>query len=207
MKGQIKINFSQGVFIFVSRFLSNIKLFANVDFLQLPAYTPTGNLNAVIEIPAGTNRKFEYDKKAFEFRQDIRDGKPRSINFLPYPVNYGFIPSTRMDKGRGGDGDPLDVLVLAEYLPTGTVIDVLPIALLQLQDLGEWDNKVLAIPADPARRILTCTDWQSFQRDYSAARHLLEWFFIYYDGLGVMTVMGWGDETAARAEVDKWLIR
>lgn len=175
-----------------------------MNHLTLPSYAPSGHLQGVIEIPAGTNRKFEYDKQALKFVPDLRDGKHRMIDFLPYPVNYGFIPSTKMDKNRGGDGDPLDVLVLAESLPTGTVIEVQPIGLLQLRDLGEWDNKVLAIPLDPALRILTATNWTEFQLKYSAARHIIEQFFTYYDGLGVMTLMGWGDEKAALQEVEKW---
>ena len=123
---------------------------------------------------------------------------------MSYPVNYGFIPSTRMDKNREGDGDPLDVLLLAEHVPTGSVIEVLPIGLLQLKDLGELDHKVLAIPVDTALRIIKATNWVEFQQEYSAIRHILELFFMYYDGLGTMTVMGWGDEHAAMAEVKKW---
>jgi len=175
-----------------------------MDHLALPSFSAAGHLQGVIEIPAGTNLKFEYDKQALQFKPDLRDGKQRMIDFLPYPVNYGFIPSTRMDKQRGGDGDPLDVLVLAEHLPTGTVIEVLPIGLLLLCDLGEWDNKVLAIPIDPALRIISAVNWTEFQLRYSAARHIIEQFFTYYDGLGVMTLMGWGDEKAALEEVEKW---
>jgi inorganic pyrophosphatase len=73
-----------------------------------------------------------------------------------------------------------------------------------LQDHGEWDNKVLATPADPSLRIIRATNWREFQQEYSAARHLIETFFLYYDGLGTMTLMGWGDESAAVAEVKKW---
>jgi inorganic pyrophosphatase len=83
---------------------------------------------------------------------------------------------------------------------------VVPIGLLLLQDGGEWDNKVLAVPADPGLRILDSANWHDFQRDYSAVRHMLEWFFMYYDGLGVMKVMGWGDENDAMAEIKKWMI-
>ncbi len=179
---------------------------AKQNLLELPSFTPEGWLNGVIEIPAGTNHKFEYNKQSFEFQNDLRDGQPRVIDFLPYPVNYGFVPSTRMDKPRGGDGDPLDVLVLAETLPTGTLIAVQPIGLLMLQDHGEWDNKVLATPADPSLRIIRATNWREFQQEYSAARHLIETFFLYYDGLGTMTLMGWGDESAAVAEVRKWAL-
>jgi len=175
-----------------------------MNHLTLPSFSAGGFLNAVIEIPAGTNTKYEYDRQKLEFRPDLREGKPRRVDFLSYPLNYGFIPSTRMDKERGGDGDPLDVLVLAEHLPVGTVIEVQPIGLLLLKDLGELDNKVLAIPVDSGKRIIRATGWQSFQQEYSAARHLIELFFLYYDGLGTMTLMGWADEQAALDEVKKW---
>lgn len=177
-----------------------------MNILLQPSFAPNGRLHGVIEIPAGTNRKYEYDKQALQFKPDIRDGKQRMIDFLPYPVNYGFVPSTKMDKGRGGDGDPLDILVIAESIPTGSLVETVPIGLLMLKDLGEWDNKVLAIPADPAQRIIRAGNWTEFQRDYSAIRHMLETFFLYYDGLGTMTLMGWGDEQAALDEVQKWQI-
>ena len=172
--------------------------------LALPSFSPNGHLQGVIEIPAGTNTKFEYNKQLLEFQPDLRDGHPRYVDFMPYPVNYGFIPSTCMDKDRGGDGDPLDVLLLAEHVPTGTVVEVQPIGLLLLKDTGEFDHKVLAIPVDPAKRIIRATNWVEFQRDYSAIRHILELFFLYYDGLGTMTLLGWGDEKAALEEVKKW---
>lgn len=177
---------------------------SKIDLLALAPFSENGSLRAVVEIPAGTNRKFEYNKQTLDFQQDMRDGKPRTIDFLPYPVNYGFVPGTRMDKPRGGDGDPLDVLVLAESLPTGVLLDVLPIGLLKLQDSGEWDNKVLAVPLDASKRIVRASNFREFQMEYSAARHILELFFMYYDGLGMLKVMGWGDETEAIAEVKKW---
>lgn len=177
-----------------------------MHLLHLPTFSSNGYLQGVIEIPAGTNQKYEIDKISGEMRPDIRDGQPRRINFLPYPVNYGFIPSTIMHKAQGGDGDPLDILYLAEHVPNGTVVEAIPIGLLLLKDLGEWDNKVLAIPANPALRILDAANWQEFQMRYATARMIIEQFFLYYDGPGVMTLHGWGDETAALEEVRKWMI-
>lgn len=172
--------------------------------LYLPSFSKRGYLNAVVEIPAGTNQKYEVDKTTGLLCPDVRDGQARTVAFLPYPVNYGFIPSTLMDKERGGDGDPLDVLVLAEAQPRGSVIEVVPIGLMLLRDTGELDHKVLAIPQDPSLRILSVSSWAEFQQHYNIIRHLLELFFLYYDGLGVMTPMGWADEQAALAEVKKW---
>jgi inorganic pyrophosphatase len=180
---------------------------SHINHLALPSFSTTGHLQAVIEIPAGTNTKFEYDKTNLVFKPDMRNGKKRVVQFLSYPVNYGFVPSTKMDKARGGDGDPIDVLVLAEHLPTGTIIDVQPIGLLKLEDLGELDHKVLAIPINTDLRILPCTDYQQLCISYPMVKHLLELYFQYYDGIGTMKLMGWGDETEAIAEVKKWVTK
>jgi inorganic pyrophosphatase len=177
-----------------------------MNHLALSSFDQNGHLVAVVEIPSGTNTKYEYNKKELRFEPDMRDGSKRMVQFLSYPLNYGFIPSTKMDKDRGGDGDPLDVLVLAEHLPTGTVIPVIPIGLLRLEDLGEQDHKVLAVPLDPALRILPCLDYRALCLDYPMVKHILELFFQYYDGIGTMKLMGWGDETDAIAEVHKWRI-
>lgn len=174
---------------------------------QLPSFSASGHLNAVVEIPAGTNRKYELDRNTGAIRPDMREGHQRMVEFLPYPVNYGFVPSTLMDKARGGDGDPLDVLVLAESVPSGTVLDVRPVGLLLLKDGGEFDHKVLAVPVKQEQQIVQVSGWQDFQQRYSAIRHILELFFLYYDGLGVMTLLGWADEHAALEEVKKWQIK
>jgi inorganic pyrophosphatase len=177
-----------------------------MNHFTLPAFAPSGHLHAVIEIPAGTNTKFEYDKSALQFKPDLRNGQKRMVQFLSYPVNYGFIPSTKMDKTRGGDGDPLDVLVLAEHLATGTVLEVQAIGLLKLEDLGEKDHKVLAIPVQPELRILPCTNYTELTMHFPMVKHILELYFQYYDGIGTMKLMGWGDERVAVEEVRKWAV-
>lgn len=175
------------------------------NLLKLPAFTENG-VRAVIEIGAGTNCKFEINKSTGVIEPDLRHGRPRMVDFLPYPINYGFVPSTKMGKARGGDGDPLDILVICEHLPTGTVMDVLPIGLLLLKDTGEWDNKVLAVPMDPSKRTIQAENFHQLTMNYTAIRYILELFFQNYDGPGVMTLMGWDDEKAAIAEINKWMM-
>jgi inorganic pyrophosphatase len=65
---------------------------------------------------------------------------------MGYPAEYGFFPNT-----LGGDGDPLDVLVLTEY-PTfpGCVIEVRVVGALFMIDEHGDDAKLIAVPAyDP----------------------------------------------------------
>lgn len=172
--------------------------------LNLPSFFENGHIRAVVEIPAGTNKKYEFDKNSGEIRIDLRDGKPRIVHFLPYPINYGFVAGTKMDKERGGDGDPIDVLVLAENLPSGTVLEVIPVALLKMSDLGELDHKVLAIPADEFLRTVQVADFQELKSKYPGILEILATFFKHYDGLGTTKILGWADEKRAVREVKKW---
>ena len=70
------------------------------------------SFNVVIEIPSGTNEKWEVSKLSGSIVREFYMGKPRDINFGPYPVNYGMLPRTVLPISRGGDGDPLDIFVL-----------------------------------------------------------------------------------------------
>lgn len=163
-------------------------------------------IHAVIEIPAGSNHKIEYNNENNRFENDSLDGQIRVINFLPYPANYGFIPSTLMDKSRGGDGDALDILVIAEHLETGTVVVVKPIATLLLSDDDELDTKIIAVPVDSSLQIISANDYMDFMTRYYGAANIIQNWFLNYKGQGKTTLIGWQDEQFARAEINKWKV-
>lgn len=169
----------------------------------MPAYSNQGYLQAVIEIPAGTNTKYEYLKEKGDFSARHDRGKPRIVEFLPYPVNYGFIPSTLMQKERGGDGDPLDVMVLSESMSQGELIEVVPLGMLKLIDGGEQDYKVLSIPVEESRQIVSASRIQDVP---TPVLKILEIWFLNYKGRDQMQSMGWANEQEAAQEVKKWLI-
>lgn len=175
------------------------------NFIKLPTVGEKG-VNAVIEIPAGTNHKIEFNEKTATFEVDQLNGKERIIDFLPYPGNYGFIPSTKMDEARGGDGDALDVLVLAESLASQTVIEVHPIGALMLLDDGELDTKIIAIPVDTSLRIIQAEKYADFMIQYDVARRMIQDWFLTYKGTGRTELIGWQDERAAINEIKKWLV-
>jgi inorganic pyrophosphatase len=105
------------------------------------AITPE-DFSAVIEIPKGSNCKYELDKYTGLLRLD------RVLyTSTHYPANYGFIPRTYAD-----DGDPLDVLVLcAESIHPLTLVRVFPIGVMRMIDGGAVDDKIIAIPfSDPS---------------------------------------------------------
>jgi len=171
--------------------------------MEVKAFGAEG-VNVIIEIPAGTNQKIEFDYATESFKVDQEDGKDRVIDFLPYPGNYGFVPGTLMDKARGGDEDALDMLVLSESLPTGTLIEVLPIAALELVDRGEVDTKIIGIPVDSTLRIIQATNFEDFMIEYNIAQTIVKDWFLNYKGLGKVTMKGWKDEKFAKSEIKKW---
>jgi len=170
----------------------------------LPAEPRPGILTAVIEIPAGSAEKRQYDPATKTFPIDLRNGKPRMIRFLPYPANYGFIPSTKMNKDEGGDGDAVDVFVLCGALPSGTIIEVEPIGIIELLDAGERDDKVIALPIDPALRTVDADDINALPE---AARDILVTWLLNYDpqdGAKLIAVKGKAD---ALATVQRWVVK
>jgi len=96
-------------------------------------------VNVFIEIPMGSNVKYEYDEKADVVRVD------RFLyTAMVYPFNYGFIPGTLEE-----DGDPVDVLVItAQPALPGTVIEARPIGVLVMEDEEGPDSKIVAVPRD-----------------------------------------------------------
>ena len=134
----------------------------------------------VVEIPAGTNKKTEINKQNGAFEISLRDGKARMIDFLAYPINYGFVPSTLMNKKSGGDGDPIDVLLICESLPVGKVIEFIPIAVLYLKDSGELDSKIISIPKHSKQRTITSENFDELKSKYPAIMKILELWFSFF---------------------------
>lgn len=91
----------------------------------------------VIEIQEGHRNKYEYDPNLENFIYD------RSlISSMVYPVNYGFIPQTLCE-----DGDPIDILVVSkEPIIRGTIIESKVLGVLDMDDNGEKDYKIISVP-------------------------------------------------------------
>ena len=97
------------------------------------------NFVSFIEIGKGSKVKYELDKETGLIKFDRM-----LYTSMVYPANYGFIPRT-----LGGDGDPLDVLVLtSEPLIPGVLVDSRPIGMIVMVDDGEQDEKIIAVATD-----------------------------------------------------------
>lgn len=157
--------------------------------------TEDGFINAVIEIPAGTVEKWEVDKASGELQLENIDGKPRIINYLGYPANYGMIPRTYLPKELGGDGDPLDVLVLGKPLERGSVVECKIIGVLVLLDRSEQDDKLIAI--QKGSKLSHINDLEMLKSEYNGITEIIETWFSNYKGPNKMEAKGFGNRDQA----------
>lgn len=103
---------------------------------------PPETVYAVVECLKGERNKYEYDK---DLPGVVLDRVLHSS--VHYPADYGFIPRSYYD-----DEDPLDALVLVEDQTfPGCVIETRPVALMRMDDDGEQDDKVIAVPTEDPR--------------------------------------------------------
>lgn len=168
-----------------------------------PARNEDGSVNVVVEIPAGSNAKWETNKQG-ELFWEVRDGAPRIVNFLPYPGNYGMIPNTLSPKDQGGDGDDLDVLILGPSLPRGTIARVHLIGVMKFTDDGEQDDKLLAVMTDtPLGRMRSLKE---LDESYPGALEIVELWFSNYKGANKMKFQGSGDTEAAKEILDRAIL-
>ena len=99
-------------------------------------------INVIIEIPKGSNNKYEIDKATGLIKLDRAN-----YSSAPFPYDYGFVPQTLWD-----DGDALDVIVLTTYpIDPGILVTVRPVGVMEMIDTGESDFKIIAVPVDDKR--------------------------------------------------------
>jgi inorganic pyrophosphatase len=146
-------------------------------------YQPTdseGHVHVVVEIPTGTIGKWEVNKENGYLTWEFRNGKPRVVAYLGYPGNYGMIPQTVLPRESGGDGDPLDVIVLGPAVPRGSILKVRLIGILKMLDHGEQDDKLIAVMPDSSfgdiRSII------ELDRHFNGITGILDLWFSNYKG-------------------------
>ena len=156
-------------------------------------------VQVVVEIPAGTNDKWQLDKATGGLEWETEAGRPRVVQYLAYPGNYGIVPRTLLPAALGGDGDPLDVLLLGPALARGAVVPARAIGVLRLVDSGERDDKVIAVPMDGP--LSDARDLASLEQRYPGVREIVERWFTSYKGAGRTVSNGYADADSAMAVV------
>jgi inorganic pyrophosphatase len=160
-----------------------------------------GSINVVVEIPAGTSEKWEVSEDGHAIVRDFTGEKPRIIDYLPYPGNYGFIPRTLLDESRGGDGGALDCLVLGPAVPRGEVVRARAIGVIRVVDRMAQDDKVLAVIEGATLKGVY--DVESLNERYPGASEIVSlWFSNAHGKRSKVNMMGTGSRGQANSVID-----
>jgi inorganic pyrophosphatase len=144
----------------------------------------------IIEIPKGSRNKYEWDEDRGIFLLD------RFLSSsVVFPTDYGFVTESIGPDGK----DPLDVLVaVSEPTFAGCGVLAKPVAVMELEDQGEREPKVVCVPCEDP-------NWQQIEGLEDLPDQLIEeiaHFFVAYkkrEGHEV-AVAGWSSRESA-AEV------
>lgn len=145
---------------------------------------PPKIMNAIIEVPENSITKYELDESMGRLKVSRIMQTP-----VVYPANYGFFPET-----LGDDGDPLDCLVIcgASLLP-GSLIQVRPIGVLEVEDQSGGDKKVICVPLEKIDAYYK--NVKSLEDMPDIVKSRIEYFFQHYKDLQPESwskVIGWG---------------
>lgn len=155
-------------------------------------------LQVVIETPRGSQNKYSYDEeqRVFVLKAALPVG-------MVFPFDFGFVPRT-----TGGDGDPLDVLVLmdAPAFP-GCALLARLLGVMKTEQVVEGRterNDRLVAVADATQLY---RDIKSLQDIPEAVRTQLEHFFVNYHRLQGKTsrLLSWAGSDEAHALIQEGL--
>jgi inorganic pyrophosphatase len=147
-------------------------------------------LNVIIEIPKGSQNKYEFDKDKGIITLDRVLFSP-----LHYPGDYGFVPHT-----LAPDGDPLDALVLVSLRTfPGCLIRAKPIGILRLIDSGKEDSKILCVPVKDPR----LSHYKNIDSISTHVRQEIAHFFLVYKQLEgrKVKILGWKGVAEAKKAI------
>ena len=171
----------------------------NLDAIAI-GNNPPEDVNVVIEVAIGGEPiKYEMNKAAGTLFVDRFLYTP-----MRYPGNYGFVPHTLSD-----DGDPIDVLVAnTRPIVPGAVINVRPIGVLQMEDDGGGDEKIIAVPSPRlTKRYVQVKNYTDLP---AITLEQIQHFFEHYKDLEPgkwVRMAGWGDAAEARQFIAEAIAR
>lgn len=167
---------------------------ALVDTLKT-GKNPPEEINVVIEIPKGSNIKYEIDEESGAVFVDRK-----LFTAMFYPCNYGFVPQTKEK-----DGDPVDVLVLGnDPVVPAAVIRANPVGVLITEDEEGQDAKVVAVPV--AKVDPSFSDIKDIDNVPEYIKNQIKHFFEHYKELEkgkYVKVAGWEDKESAKRKISE----
>ncbi len=170
---------------------------ADFNLVLTPGDWQNAVVNTVVEITKGSNMKIEWDRGRACFMLDRVEPK-----IFAKPCNYGFIPQT-LDE----DGDELDTLIVCGPVPTGVWMEARVIGVLNFNDDGDGDHKIVVVPADDRDSGDSITSLEDLGERW---KQQVEHHFNHYKDLkkpGTTQVLGWGDIDEAKKIIEESIAR
>jgi inorganic pyrophosphatase len=133
--------------------MNNSNLFHNIKQTKAPEV-----ISIIVEIPRGSFTKYEYNHELGVLELDRVLYGP-----LFYPVAYGDVPNT----WNNGDNDPLDAVIFCSGdLVPGTIVKGRVIGVLEMDDNGELDSKIVCVAdKDPRyKHVNSVNDLTEYER-------------------------------------------
>ena len=173
-------------------------------FHEYNAFNNDGTINVIVEIPAGDNDKWELWKKDGSIRWEFQNNSFRKIKYLPYISNYGFVPQTLFSKEMGGDGDPVDVILLGERLKRGSVIKGKILGVINMKDEGSFDSKIVAVNQNSfVFNSSILNNFDDLSKNYPGALEIIEIWFQNYKLNNNIIINGYGSVNDAKNLINK----
>lgn len=164
-----------------------------------PGKNPPEDIYVLVEIPLGSNIKYELDKESGMIFVDRV-----LFTSMVFPFNYGFVPKTLEE-----DGDPVDVVLLSyDSVAPGSVVRARPIGLLEMEDENGPDSKIIAVPHEKIdNRFAKIKDINDVD---DAVKDRIKHFFEHYKELEKgkwVKVRNWKGREAALEAIQKAIDR
>jgi inorganic pyrophosphatase len=171
---------------------------ADYNKLYTPGDLEAGVITTVVEISKGSILKIEYNRQKCTFELDRVEPE-----IFAKPSNYGFIPGTTDE-----DGDELDTLLITpEPVPTGVVVKGRVLGVLNFEDAGEKDHKIICVPEDDRDGGDRVKSLEDLGERWKAK---IEYHFSTYKDLkarGTTKVLGYGGPEEAMAVIKECIAR
>lgn len=162
---------------------------------NIEAFYDSNLVNMVIEIPAGSNQKWEVNKNTRQLEWQKAGDSLRVVNYLPYPANYGMIPGTWLSLDQGGDNDPLDIFLLGPALERGSIHPAKVIGVIKILDRGEQDDKLIAV--DPQSWFWHVNTLEELENSYPGVVTILVTWLQSYKGDNIVEFQSIENKEAA----------
>lgn len=184
--------------------LGVLMIAACTNYYKYPPFSENGNAFMIVVNPAGTNTIYGYDPVKNRFDVKSENENSNEINYLPYPVNFGFIPSTVKEEALTGAGYPLDVLAIGSTIKQGSLLEFVPVGVLKVSYDGEEDRKIIGVVVNSEIKIIDCKTLACLQQDYPGLTEIIETWYNNHRNDADVKVLGWEDEKTAMETIKRW---